>query len=735
MGQIITFYSYKGGVGRTMGLANVAVLLARWGYKTLIVDWDLEAPGLEYFFKDYIDAEAAAQSKGVVDLLHSVSGESVSSPQTLDWQHLVISVQPPDCKQPLHMLTSGQRGDGYFGRVRAFDVETFYAEKGGGLFIESLRDDWKRKYDFVLLDSRTGVTDIGGICTIQLPDLLVTLFTATEQGFEGIVKIAQTAAERRQHLPVDRLRLVTVPLPSRFDSQVEFQISQQWLDRFAEDLSGIYVDWLPKGVSARKLIEATKIPYIPYFSFGEKLAVVEQGTTDPAGLGYAYETLAALIANNLESVEQVIDNRAEFVRSASRAEATAPKSEPVAQIITKNEFKEEWLAHHREWLESGGRGGRRLSLANAILSGINFSKVDLRKADFTEADLSGAQLQQADLSEAVLTGANLKGARLEECNLKEANLQNANLDSAHLRRAQLNDAKIGDANLRGANLSEAVLTDARMKRAMLTEADFYRAVLRRVSFEGCDVRRASFKEADLQDADLGDSEGLLANQLAGTNLSGARLRNPGVLDEAVVEFNSRAWFHRLTYAAMLLGCAFAVWQGVDYFSSLLALSQDSYRSDGAVGAIQATSLRTFGLIPGALWIFFFYFQFSLQSVWASLNAMPDVFPDGKSLDRKVLPGFVSTLVRHYLHRAGDGPHAAHPQGPGVVLCVWFAVPLTLLLLSFEVFSLLETSPRSLRPSIGYIGFLFLLFNVSILGAVFFWGGARRSLRRDPAPRK
>jgi len=43
-GQVITFYSYKGGTGRTMALANVATLLSN-KYKVLIIDWDLEAPG------------------------------------------------------------------------------------------------------------------------------------------------------------------------------------------------------------------------------------------------------------------------------------------------------------------------------------------------------------------------------------------------------------------------------------------------------------------------------------------------------------------------------------------------------------------------------------------------------------------------------------------------------------------------------------------------------------------
>ena len=63
MGQIYTFYSYKGGTGRTMALANVAVLLAKWGYGVLIADWDLEAPGIEYFFRDPARSETPRERK------------------------------------------------------------------------------------------------------------------------------------------------------------------------------------------------------------------------------------------------------------------------------------------------------------------------------------------------------------------------------------------------------------------------------------------------------------------------------------------------------------------------------------------------------------------------------------------------------------------------------------------------------------------------------------------------
>jgi hypothetical protein len=63
-GLITTFYSYKGGVGRTMAVANVGRLAAEEtrGAPVLLIDWDLEAPGLNEYFP-----EAGEATKGLVD--------------------------------------------------------------------------------------------------------------------------------------------------------------------------------------------------------------------------------------------------------------------------------------------------------------------------------------------------------------------------------------------------------------------------------------------------------------------------------------------------------------------------------------------------------------------------------------------------------------------------------------------------------------------------------------------
>ena len=46
---IVTFYSYKGGVGRTLALVNTASRLAAKGKSVFVLDFDLEAPGIDAF--------------------------------------------------------------------------------------------------------------------------------------------------------------------------------------------------------------------------------------------------------------------------------------------------------------------------------------------------------------------------------------------------------------------------------------------------------------------------------------------------------------------------------------------------------------------------------------------------------------------------------------------------------------------------------------------------------------
>ncbi len=67
-GRIVTFYSYKGGTGRSMALANVGWILAATGRRVLLIDWDLEAPGLHRYLHPFIEKDKELSSTpGLID--------------------------------------------------------------------------------------------------------------------------------------------------------------------------------------------------------------------------------------------------------------------------------------------------------------------------------------------------------------------------------------------------------------------------------------------------------------------------------------------------------------------------------------------------------------------------------------------------------------------------------------------------------------------------------------------
>src|SRR5215510_7742250 len=86
-GQVVTFYYDNGGTGRTMALANVAWILASNGKRVLVVDWDLESPGLHKFFAPFIEPDTLASRGGVIDLIREYEWATTSRHEPGDRWH------------------------------------------------------------------------------------------------------------------------------------------------------------------------------------------------------------------------------------------------------------------------------------------------------------------------------------------------------------------------------------------------------------------------------------------------------------------------------------------------------------------------------------------------------------------------------------------------------------------------------------------------------------------------
>ena len=189
---ITAFYSFKGGVGRSMALVNVAVELANRGRGVLVVDFDLEAPGLDTF-------DVTTPRDPVPGMVDFVS-EYLDSGQAPDAARFV-SETPADFGDTggrLWIMPSGRHATHaqratYAQRLSQIDWGALYAERDGYLLFEDLKEQWRQAFnpDYVLIDSRTGHTDVGGICTRQLPDAVVILFFPNEQNLRGLTRVVR----------------------------------------------------------------------------------------------------------------------------------------------------------------------------------------------------------------------------------------------------------------------------------------------------------------------------------------------------------------------------------------------------------------------------------------------------------------------------------------------------------------------------------------------------------------
>ena len=182
---ITTFYSFKGGVGRSMALVNAGIELARRNRRVLLVDFDLEAPGLDTFGAIGL----RKPSLGIVDFVNTY----LSSGTTDDVDKYLSKCHNEIEDENIWLMPAGGKKSDYARQFQNIDWGDLYANQDGYLLMEDLKQQWMDKIqpDYVLIDSRTGHTDVGGICTRQLPDAVAIFYFPNEQNLRGVSRVVR----------------------------------------------------------------------------------------------------------------------------------------------------------------------------------------------------------------------------------------------------------------------------------------------------------------------------------------------------------------------------------------------------------------------------------------------------------------------------------------------------------------------------------------------------------------
>lgn len=350
-----------------MALANVGELLADMGYRVILSDWDLEAPGLERYLWPHDPREHPYRQEddpllarpGLVELLEEYK-QNLSDPgddtETSDGSPDefatvgTVRLRRPSSRlvevskqvaRPgsLRLLTAGRR-DGehlqqYAESIRRFDWQEFYDRWAGDAYIEFFRKDLVGELqrdvrgagDILLIDSRTGVTEHGGVGTHHLADVVVVMTAANDLNMDGTRWMVDALRDPQLTELRNGRALRVIPVASRIEQNAQ---RDELLD-FRRRFLATFRDALKDSVDDPETFAlASEIKYMPFYSFYERVVAREPEDDREHQLAAAYRTIAegivgcGVTAGLLrEPTSQGIVARAPAIPQA--AEARAPQ--------------------------------------------------------------------------------------------------------------------------------------------------------------------------------------------------------------------------------------------------------------------------------------------------------------------------------------------------------------------------------------------------------------------------
>lgn len=180
--RVVLFYSFKGGVGRSTALAACALHLASGGDRVVVLDADLDSPGVGSLLGGL---DGITTSWGVVDYLLERPVVEDADFDLDDYYHRVPSSLFSGGGEIL-VFPAGTPGDGYIDKLARLDYGVPQGERKHPFV--GLLDHVREELDpgWLLIDARAGLGDVSGFLTGGLCHLHVLFGTMAEASWRGL---------------------------------------------------------------------------------------------------------------------------------------------------------------------------------------------------------------------------------------------------------------------------------------------------------------------------------------------------------------------------------------------------------------------------------------------------------------------------------------------------------------------------------------------------------------------
>jgi uncharacterized protein YjbI with pentapeptide repeats len=218
---------------------------------------------------------------------------------------------------------------------------------------------------------------------------------------------------------------------------------------------------------------------------------------------------------------------------------------------------------------------------------------------------------------------------------------------------------------------------ADLTRAKLTNVNFWRADLRQVNLSKAHLHGTILHEADLQGANLTDATGLLPRQLAGADVSDARLPANFPLFTALDHVKELSDSAQKVFLSLLVGCVYC-WLTIATTTDARLLT-DSASSPLPIVQTPISIVSFFWIAPWILFFVYWYLLLYLQRLWEGLAELPAIFPDGRTLPQRASSWLLNGLVSAHRFRLREKrPAFMRVQTFVAGFLIWWIIPLTLL---------------------------------------------------------
>jgi len=257
---IISFYSYKGGVGRTTALALFASYYAiHYDKKVFIIDCDFEAPGLINFFG--LSSEESSKN-GIVEYLKDKEGLGDQINLRDGYTYEVSKNYAGDGE--IHLLPAGNIFDDHnrFDYLEALARLDIHSTSTIVDQFQNIITDINKLFnpDVILIDSRTGFNDVFGIIANRLSNTVVGFFGNNIQNRPGLHFFINTLLRKKRE--VDLILVLSI-ISSSFTKA---------LKAFNDEIDSYIQNSIEDDLES--------LPALPVFSLARYPSLEKIGTTD-----------------------------------------------------------------------------------------------------------------------------------------------------------------------------------------------------------------------------------------------------------------------------------------------------------------------------------------------------------------------------------------------------------------------------------------------------------------------